>query len=123
MTRRQHLKRAAAACTLRCFSAHLAKSPRSLRLKAFQDSESSSRNPNYNPFSRMQLAIQFSTRRLGQFRDSLLAWYDANRRDLPWRKTGDPYLIWISEIMLQQTRVTAVLPRYDEFIRKFPSVT
>jgi A/G-specific adenine glycosylase len=53
---------------------------------------------------------------------TLLAWYDANRRDLPWRKTRDPYRIWISEIMLQQTRVAAVLPRYEEFLHRFPTV-
>ncbi|HJT68996.1 MAG TPA: A/G-specific adenine glycosylase [Terriglobales bacterium] len=65
---------------------------------------------------------QVSVRRLPQFRKSLLAWYDANRRDLPWRRTRDPYRIWISEIMLQQTRVAAVLPRYERFLEEFPSV-
>jgi A/G-specific adenine glycosylase len=53
---------------------------------------------------------------------ALLAWYDQNRRDLPWRKTRDPYRVWISEIMLQQTRVAAVLPRYEQFLCRFPSV-
>ena len=53
---------------------------------------------------------------------ALLAWYDQNRRNLPWRNSRDPYRIWISEIMLQQTRVAAVLPRYEEFLRRFPSV-
>jgi A/G-specific adenine glycosylase len=61
-------------------------------------------------------------RRLPQLRRALLRWYDDNRRDLPWRKTGDPYHIWISEIMLQQTRVAAVLPRYEKFLQRFPSV-
>jgi A/G-specific adenine glycosylase len=51
----------------------------------------------------------------------LLGWYDQNRRDLPWRKTRDPYRVWISEIMLQQTRVAAVLPRYERFLHRFPS--
>lgn len=55
-------------------------------------------------------------------RSSLLAWYDANRRDLPWRRTQDPYAIWVSEIMLQQTRVAAVIERYEAFLRNFPSV-
>jgi A/G-specific adenine glycosylase len=59
---------------------------------------------------------------LPHLRKSLLAWYDANRRELPWRKTRDPYRIWISEIMLQQTRVAVVLPRYEQFMRKFPTV-
>ena len=56
------------------------------------------------------------------FRRALLTWYDANRRDLPWRKTRDPYRVWISEIMLQQTRVAAVTERYQQFLRRFPSV-
>lgn len=55
-------------------------------------------------------------------RRSLLSWYGENRRDLPWRKTRDPYRVWVSEIMLQQTRVAAVLPRYEKFLRRFPSV-
>ena len=46
---------------------------------------------------------------LREFRGRLLAWYAAHRRDLPWRRTRDPYRIWVSEIMLQQTRVAAVL--------------
>jgi A/G-specific adenine glycosylase len=53
---------------------------------------------------------------------ALLAWYEANRRQLPWRRTRDPYRVWVSEIMLQQTRVAAVLPRYESFLKKFPSV-
>ncbi len=59
---------------------------------------------------------------LRQLRRALLVWYDTNRRDLPWRKTRDPYRVWISEIMLQQTRVAAVIPRYEKFLRRFPSV-
>ena len=55
-------------------------------------------------------------------RRRLLAWYRANRRDLPWRRTRDPYRIWISEIMLQQTRVAAVLPYYGRFLERFPDV-
>lgn len=57
-----------------------------------------------------------------RFRRALLRWYDANRRDLPWRRTHDPYRIWISEIMLQQTRVAVVIERYRRFLRRFPSV-
>ena len=53
---------------------------------------------------------------------ALLAWYDANRRSLPWRGTRDPYRIWVSEVMLQQTRVKAVIPYYTSFIARFPSV-
>ncbi len=53
---------------------------------------------------------------------TLLAWYRRNRRDLPWRRTQDAYLIWVSEVMLQQTTVKTVLPYYAPFIRRFPSV-
>ena len=52
----------------------------------------------------------------------LLAWYRENARDLPWRRTADPYRIWVSEIMLQQTRVAAVLGYYARFLDVFPSV-
>ena len=56
------------------------------------------------------------------FREKLLAWYDAHKRDLPWRRTQDPYKIWISEIMLQQTRVDTVIPYYERFLDWFPTV-
>lgn len=52
----------------------------------------------------------------------LLNWYYLNRRDLPWRKTNDPYKIWISEIMLQQTQVETVIPYYRHFIERYPSL-
>lgn len=55
-------------------------------------------------------------------RQALMAWYLANRRDLPWRRTRDPYSIWVSEIMLQQTRVAAVEERYRIFLKNFPTV-
>lgn len=55
-----------------------------------------------------------------QFRANLLAWYGRQRRDLPWRRTRDPYAIWMSEIMLQQTRVAAVIPYYERFLARFP---
>src|SRR5689334_25079447 len=56
------------------------------------------------------------------FRRLLIAWYERNRRDLPWRRTRDPYRIWVSEIMLQQTRVAAVVDRYAQFLDRFPTV-
>ena len=59
---------------------------------------------------------------LPAFRRALLRWYDKHRRDLPWRKTRDPYRIWLSEIMLQQTRVAAVLDHYRIFLERFPNV-
>ncbi len=52
----------------------------------------------------------------------LLSWYEANKRDLPWRHTRDPYRIWVSEIMLQQTRVEAVIPYYERFLSRLPTV-
>ncbi len=57
------------------------------------------------------------------FRHALLAWYRSHARDLPWRRTTDPYCIWISEIMLQQTRVAAVLDHYARFLERFPAVS
>lgn len=56
------------------------------------------------------------------FRSALLRWYDGQKRDLPWRRTQDPYRIWVSEIMLQQTRVAAVLEHYREFLARFPTI-
>ena len=56
------------------------------------------------------------------FRRALLAWYDQNWRDLPWRRSRDPYAIWLSEIMLQQTTVRAVEPRWEQFLRRWPRV-
>src|SRR5258708_14641874 len=57
-----------------------------------------------------------------RFRTRLLTWYRRHGRDLPWRKTGDPYHILVSEIMLQQTQVDRVLPKYAEWLQKFPSM-
>ena len=52
----------------------------------------------------------------------LLAWYDEHKRQLPWRGTSDPYRVWVSEIMLQQTRVAAVLPYYENWMARLPTV-
>jgi len=65
------------------------------------------------------ISVEF---RAADFRKKLLAWYDTNARDLPWRKSRDPYRVWVSEIMLQQTRVAAVIEHYHEFLRRFPTV-
>ena len=56
------------------------------------------------------------------FRQKLLSWYDENKRDLPWRRSKNPYHIWVSEIMLQQTRVDTVIPYYERFLDWFPTV-
>jgi A/G-specific adenine glycosylase len=66
------------------------------------------------PFVSHDLTPAFSRR--------LLAWYDAHARELPWRRDQDPYRVWVSEIMLQQTRVAAVMEHYHEFLRRFPTV-
>jgi A/G-specific adenine glycosylase len=56
------------------------------------------------------------------FSNSLLAWYSKNKRILPWRDSRDPYSIWISEIMLQQTQVISVIPYYERFLKEFPNL-
>jgi A/G-specific adenine glycosylase len=61
-------------------------------------------------------------RELCTFRKQLLGWFRQFQRDLPWRRTKNPYRIWLSEIMLQQTRVAAVIPYYDRFLERFPDV-
>ncbi|VEN72718.1 Adenine DNA glycosylase [Candidatus Desulfarcum epimagneticum] len=53
---------------------------------------------------------------------ALLGWYEANKREMPWRKTRDPYKIWLSEVMLQQTQVKTVIPYYERWVKKFPSI-
>ncbi|HEY1647348.1 MAG TPA: A/G-specific adenine glycosylase [Terracidiphilus sp.] len=62
------------------------------------------------------------TQKVVRLRRSLLDWYDRHRRDLPWRNSRDPYAIWVSEVMLQQTRVAVVIERYHAFLKRFPSV-
>ncbi len=57
-----------------------------------------------------------------KFQQRLLRWYARNRRDLPWRKTSSPYKILVSEVMLQQTQVDRVIPKYKEFLKRYPSV-
>jgi A/G-specific adenine glycosylase len=59
---------------------------------------------------------------LSRFRKNLLSWFAQFQRDLPWRHTRDPYRIWLSEIMLQQTRVAAAIPYYERFLERFPNV-
>jgi A/G-specific adenine glycosylase len=61
-------------------------------------------------------------RDLVKFRRQLLAWFREFQRDLPWRRNKDPYRVWVSEIMLQQTRVAAVIPYYERFLERFPCV-
>lgn len=64
----------------------------------------------------------FAPAAIAALRRRLIAWYRRNRRDLPWRRTRDPYRVWISEIMLQQTQVATVIPYYERFLARFPDV-
>ena len=57
-----------------------------------------------------------------RFRKQLLAWYAQHKRDLPWRKSKNPYRVWISEVMLQQTQVETVKPYFQRFVKEFPNV-
>src|SRR5580658_3927030 len=59
---------------------------------------------------------------IAEMRQGLLAWYARNKRDLPWRQSTRPYAIWVSEIMLQQTRVAVVVERYKAFLTRFPTL-
>lgn len=65
---------------------------------------------------------RLSPQRLSVLQKKLLAWYQAERRDLPWRRTRDPYRIWVSEVMLQQTQTVKVLEYYDRFLARFPNI-
>lgn len=56
------------------------------------------------------------------FRDHLIQWFKKEQRTLPWRENQDPYRVWVSEIMLQQTKVDTVIPYFEQFIRKFPTL-
>ena len=66
--------------------------------------------------------IRVTEKHRALFREDLAAWYASERRDLPWRDTDDPYHIWLSEVMLQQTRVDQAEPYYRRFLERFPSV-
>ena len=66
--------------------------------------------------------FDWSPEKIQDFRDCLLAWYDQNGRDLPWRRTSDPYAIWVSEVMLQQTQVDTVIDYYHRFMQALPTI-
>lgn len=66
--------------------------------------------------------IMWDAEKIASFHRTLLDWYDREKRDLPWRRTKNPYYIWISEIMLQQTQVQTVIPYYERFLDWFPTV-
>ena len=60
--------------------------------------------------------------RISAYRRALTPWYRRNARDLPWRREPSPYRVWVSEVMLQQTRVETVIPYYERFLARFPDV-
>lgn len=62
------------------------------------------------------------TQNVRRFQQKIIRWYQENKRNLPWRRTGDPYHILVSEIMLQQTQVDRVIPKYEEFLLRFPTI-
>src|SRR6266566_4952409 len=68
------------------------------------------------------IIVQLAPEVVAQVHSSLLQWYQAGQRDLPWRSTADPYAILVSEIMLQQTQVDRVLPKYQQFLAAFPTL-
>jgi A/G-specific adenine glycosylase len=76
---------------------------------------------NRSPSANVKRSVSLDGQ-LKEFRAALLGWFAQFQRDLPWRRSRDPYRIWISEIMLQQTRVAAVIPYYERFLERFPSV-
>lgn len=71
---------------------------------------------------RRTVTMPLDLTQLSQITEPLLAWYEKNARVLPWRENTDAYRVWVSEIMLQQTRVDTVIPYYERFLRRFPDV-
>ncbi len=68
------------------------------------------------------MPLEFTPRALKTFQRRLLGWFGTHQRDLPWRASCDPYRVWVAEVMLQQTRIAAVLPYYHRFLKTFPGV-
>lgn len=66
--------------------------------------------------------MDWSKNQIKEFQQDLLSWYDDNKKPLPWRKTTEPYKIWISEIMSQQTQVETAMPYYERFMKKYPTI-
>ncbi len=81
------------------------------------------RRPSSHPCDNtLRMPPQFTPRTLHSFQRRLLDWFRAHQRALPWRANRDPYRIWVAEVMLQQTRIAAVLPHYHRFLKAFPTV-
>jgi A/G-specific adenine glycosylase len=69
-----------------------------------------------------RMKANLSPSQLKNFQKRLLRWFRAHKRDLPWRASRDPYRVWIAEVMLQQTRIAAVMPYYERFLHRLPDV-
>jgi A/G-specific adenine glycosylase len=69
-----------------------------------------------------RVKVHLTGRALKTFQTGMLTWFRAHQRDLPWRRSRDPYRIWVAEVMLQQTRIAAVMPYYQRFLARFPTV-
>ena len=78
--------------------------------------------PAISSNGRASRSLPFTLSQVREFRADLLGWFDAHKRDLPWRRTRDPYAIWVSEMMLQQTRVAAVLDHYAKWMQRLPTI-
>lgn len=70
----------------------------------------------------MALTERINMPNVEEFQQDLISWFEAEQRDLPWRKDNDPYKVWVSEIMLQQTRVETVIPYFQRFLEKYPTI-
>ena len=68
------------------------------------------------------MPAHLTARTLKKFQTGLLTWFRAHQRDLPWRSSRNSYGIWVAEVMLQQTRIAAVMPYYHRFLKSFPTV-
>ncbi len=93
--------------------------PRAIQSK---DSSNNKRKRARAPQSKNEILSNFDTNKIPALRERLLEWFHQYQRDLSWRRNKDPYRIWLSEIMLQQTRVAAVIPFYERFLEHFPSI-
>ena len=87
---------------------------------AAQNRDRFSRSPESN-FTN-EILGSLDAQKIAELRERLLEWFHKYQRDLPWRRNKDPYRIWLSEIMLQQTRVAAVIPFYERFLEHFPTI-
>jgi len=84
-----------------------------------QQTVDSRRRTEESPLTETMLNLPIPVK---EFASRLLKWYRENRRELPWRKDSDPYRVWVSEIMLQQTQVKTVVPYFEEFLRTYPDI-